>query len=81
MGARLVAILLDSSMLSWSGNRNGRRTPQIMTVYRLLAPKEVEERSVLGCQEGSPIIVDLLVACRREERASDVDRSVFASSS
>ena len=25
-----------------------------------------------GCQEGLPIVVDLLAACRREERASDV---------
>lgn len=27
--------------------------------------------------EGSPIVVDSLVACRREERACDVDRSVL----
>jgi hypothetical protein len=49
----------------------------MMTVYRLLAPKEVGERSGWGCVEGSPIVVDLLVACRREERACDVDRSVL----
>ena len=52
-----------------------------MTVYRLLAPKEVGERSAWGYQEGSPIVVDLLAAYRREERVSDVDGSVFASSS
>jgi hypothetical protein len=61
MLARLMSIVSKSaaftilSMLGWSGNRNSGRTPQMMTVYRLLAPKEVGERSAWGCQEGSPI--------------------------
>ena len=49
----------------------------MMTVYRLLAPKDVGERSGWSCLECSPIVVDSLVACRREERACDVDRSVL----
>ena len=64
-------------MLSRSGNKNSCRTLPMMTVYRRLAPKEVGERNGLGCLEGSPIVVDLLVACRREKRACDVDRSVL----
>jgi hypothetical protein len=61
-----------------------------MTVLSTAGAKEVGEKSGTGgrrrrgferkggggfCQEGSPIVVDLLVACRREERASDVDKS------
>jgi hypothetical protein len=34
----------------------------MMTVYRLLAPKDVGERSGWSCLEGSPIVVDLLVS-------------------
>lgn len=49
----------------------------MMIVYRLLAPNDVGERSGWSCLEGSPIVVDSLVACRREERACDVDKSVM----
>ena len=40
--------------------------------------RRCREKGVDGvCLEGSPIVVDSLVACRREERACDANRSVM----
>jgi len=48
LGSNIGTILLDSSVLSRSRNRNSCRTLPMMTVYRPLAPKEVGEKEWMG---------------------------------